>query len=646
MPARTVVVLGAIAALATQAHPQATPTFPSGVELVRIDVVVLDKDGKPVIGLTAADFEVTEGGKPHAIASFEPIVVRAPPASATTGTEPSAPPRVSSSVVPVPEETRYFLIFIDDVHVSPFWIERLRSQLIRFLDAETHEGDWVTLVAPLAGLRWTARTSFERDQLPIVLKSLKGQFRKDDRDEPSDFLAMTMEEFGSPPRVMEIPGPNSSFKPSQTLLAARVYSRAKVRAHQTLASLSDALSSLAGFRGRKSLILYSEGFVKSPRVPDYDRVVELARRVGVTMWVQDPRGLGTGVGTPDGRDDGGPTLTLLDTQAGGLSFVANNTGGPVSMSNDLVAPLHAAAVESTAYYLVGFQPAAGKPGERKLKVRVRRDGLKVRAPDRYFFGEPAPSAKPILAAVEAVSRVTDATDIPLRVSTLFLGNGPKDQIETTLAVEFPAAVGETGDRQLTLLIEARPLGKGDMVHDQIDVALPPSDRPGVATRSLNLHPGVWQARVVVRDPRTEKLGSVLHTFEVPDTSALWVSSPVLSDRLERPSRPRPAIRLDQRYRPADALYCQYRVFGAASDPKTHKPRVTGSYAILRDGQAIQEGPSTPIEPAADGQFQRLMGIGLADFQAGDYTLVLRVTDEVSGQTRELREPFTVEPSQG
>ena len=41
-----------------------------------------------------------------------------------------------------------------------------------------------------------------------------------------------------------------------------------------------------------------------------------------------------------------------------------------------------------------------------------------------------------------------------------------------------------------------------------------------------------------------------------------------------------------------------------------------------------------------------MCIGLADFQAGDYTLVLRVTDEVSGQTRELREPFTVEPSQG
>ena len=58
-------------------------------------------------------------------------------------------------------------------------------------------------------------------------------------------------------------------------------------------------------------------------------------------------------------------------------------------------------------------------------------------------------------------------------------------------------------------------------------------------------------------------------------------------------------------------------------------------------QTVQEGPATPIEPAGDGQIQRLIGFGLADFKPGDYTLVLRVADEVAGKSLELREPFAV-----
>jgi hypothetical protein len=85
-------------------------------------------------------------------------------------------------------------------------------------------------------------------------------------------------------------------------------------------------------------------------------------------------------------------VTLVDTEAGGSSYVANATGGQVSMSNDLMAPLREAAVEASAYYLIGFQPSAGDPGERTLKVRVRRDGLRVRAPEHYFVGGPTPAA--------------------------------------------------------------------------------------------------------------------------------------------------------------------------------------------------------------------------------------------------------------
>ena len=287
------VVLGVLATLATRAEPQAPPTFPSGVELVRIDVVVLDKEGKPVIGLTAADFEVTEAGKPHEIASFEPIVVRSP-ASPATDRELPVPPPVSSSVVPLPEESRYFLIFFDDVHVTAPFAQRVRAQLIPFLEHETREGDWITIVSPLANLHFTARTAFERHQLAPIIRGLKGQFVRNPFKDPLGYYeAMRTSEYGGRAESA-VPGRNSTFQASRALMAEELYALAKRRVRRTLSGLSEAIASLSGFRGRKSLIVYSEGFIKSPSMPDYDEVVELAHRARVNVYFVDPRGLGTG----------------------------------------------------------------------------------------------------------------------------------------------------------------------------------------------------------------------------------------------------------------------------------------------------------------------------------------------------------------
>ena len=49
------------------------PTFSSKIDLVTVDVVVQDGKGRPVRGLTAADFTLLEDGKPQAIATFEGI---------------------------------------------------------------------------------------------------------------------------------------------------------------------------------------------------------------------------------------------------------------------------------------------------------------------------------------------------------------------------------------------------------------------------------------------------------------------------------------------------------------------------------------------------------------------------------------------
>ena len=65
-------VLAAPAASATEA--QAVPSFPVRAARVVVDVVVTDRDGVPVAGLSAADFEIAEDGHRQRIVSFEAIV--------------------------------------------------------------------------------------------------------------------------------------------------------------------------------------------------------------------------------------------------------------------------------------------------------------------------------------------------------------------------------------------------------------------------------------------------------------------------------------------------------------------------------------------------------------------------------------------
>ena len=74
---------------AAQQPPQ--PTFRTGTRLIVETVTVKDKEGKPVEGLTAKDFTLTEDGDPQAITFVEYQRVDAAPAPAPTPAAPAAP---------------------------------------------------------------------------------------------------------------------------------------------------------------------------------------------------------------------------------------------------------------------------------------------------------------------------------------------------------------------------------------------------------------------------------------------------------------------------------------------------------------------------------------------------------------------------
>src|SRR5919106_162643 len=77
------VALACTLLLLPQDQAQRPPRFRTGVDVVELDVTVLDRNRRPVRGLTAADFTVIEDGQPQEIVAFEAIDLPIPdPASA------------------------------------------------------------------------------------------------------------------------------------------------------------------------------------------------------------------------------------------------------------------------------------------------------------------------------------------------------------------------------------------------------------------------------------------------------------------------------------------------------------------------------------------------------------------------------------
>ena len=485
---------------------------------MRLDVIVLDKDDRPVTGLAREDFVVEEEGRPQTVESFEPVIVRGGrPATA------DEPPRLTGARLRAPSEGRCVLIFVDDIHVSNPTMERVRTSLRRFLEKDVREGDWVTVVAPEQQLWWTARNAWEYKQLAGVVGRLVGQGAGDSY---ADWAMVRALEYGQegiggmsaavtgagskssggPGQFAVVGDPNAPVKQEQDI--AQVRRRTEI----SLGGLLQALESLVRLRGQKSLVLVSEGFLLLPKMPGYREAIDVARRANVAIHLVDPRGVQA--------DQSGTALAMTLSDVEGITEV---TGGTVFSGNDPEAGLRRVAERSDAYYLLGYQPDKPGKGERKVKVRVAREGLEVRARSRYYVPEPAkatkvPAPAPGLAAMRSLA---DTTDLPVRAATLYFEANKKGEVATMLATEVLPAPGKKGERLYKLVSEARARDGGPTVRDQFEGS--PEVTPGVPVilaRQWHLPAGVWQVRLLVEDTTTGRFGTVLHTFEVPDPKVL------------------------------------------------------------------------------------------------------------------------------
>jgi hypothetical protein len=167
-------------------------------------------------------------------------------------------------------------------------------------------------------------------------------------------------------------------------------------------------------------------------------------------------------------------------------------------------------------------------------------------------------------------------------------------------------------------------------------------------REFRLRPGRYQVRVAVRDRNSGRIGAVTHDFEVPPLRGFRITSPIVTDTIESPAfasqaPPRPVLVVRRSFPPGSTLYYQFSVLGAAADGAAAS-RVTASHEIRRaDGTLVRGIEPRPIAAGREGGLSRLSGLALAGLPPGDYELVLRITDEVAGQTIERREPFAILP---
>src|SRR5688572_22043392 len=100
-----VLVLALLQPLLAAQQPSQTPSFRTSTLLVVQNVIVRDKKGTPIDGLTAKDFVITEDGVPQQIAFVEYQKLDAPPIGATdiTPTVPARPATALPSVTAVGE---------------------------------------------------------------------------------------------------------------------------------------------------------------------------------------------------------------------------------------------------------------------------------------------------------------------------------------------------------------------------------------------------------------------------------------------------------------------------------------------------------------------------------------------------------------
>lgn len=658
---------------AQQAPPPQQPavTFRSEVNYVEVDVLVTDRDGNFVRGLTRDDFEIVDEGRPQTIDVFAevdiPLERAEQPLAATQPIEPD----VATNARPF--DGRVYLIVLDDLHTAALRSTRVRDAARQFLERHFGANDLAAVVhtsgRPDASQEFTSN---KRLLLDAVDKFMGRGLRSELENKLEDYYRRAGTPMASDPA--------SDFDARERAAQAR-------NAMESVANLAQFMSSLSG--RRKAMLFFSEGVgvdtndfmnnLDATSVLDAQRrAIAAATRANVHIYAIDPRGLTSGgddlIGIQSFPTDTSTGLTSsalrdeLRRSQDSLRTLADETGGFAAVStNDFAGAFDRIVRENSTYYVLGYYPPDARADGKfhKITVRVKNPNLRVQAREGYYAPRrgttTAAARNPIDAMLAAPMRVSG---LPMAV-TADAFKGPDGNATVAVAVDVDAAglrfddAGGTANEDLTLAwFAVGPSGKplGAETQD-IQMRLRPQTRDAIAahgfrvTGRLTLPPGRYQLRVAATSKNAGAEGSVFYDLEVPDftKAPLVMSGIALTSRnaAQAPTRALdPALKetvlvppsARRTFRPDDILALYTEVY----DNDVRAPHGVDIRVSLRDDTGAERFATTDERHSSElggrpGGYGVRTEVPLTGLKPGLYTVTVTATSRATGGATVARE---------
>jgi VWFA-related protein len=641
-------------------------------ELVQIDVLVTDKNNKPVAGLKREDFELFDNNKRQQISNFAYEQTNTRRVSEATTETRSLPRAISAG-----DLKRVIAFVVDTLHIKYENIYRTRKMLEDFVDNKMQPGDLVLILPTGGGSGVLQQFTSDQRLLHRAIDRLRPFYFSNDTTPYRSFARMGMPTMSNPGMGGQAStgrGPAGVSMPRgapSILGTPDPLEEADVRA--TLDALKQVIKSMGKLPGRKVSVFVSEGirFYATQATNDLNQTTALAAQSNVVFYTVDPRGLDTlSLEASDQIDTGGDVTEFLNNKRSdfhesqdSLRAIAADTGGKFfGNNNDIKRGLDSVLDENSAYYMLGFYPESGHWDGKihKVKVVVReRPDLTVTFHKSYLAKSLASEYSrldPKLAeAFEAIMSPLVRRDIDLRLTPLYIDNTQREPVVTLLLhidaskLHFTQAEGryQTKLDEFGLVFDAT--GKAvDKFSNTLDMNLLPQTYEGalrrgfVATRILNLKPGTYQIRMFLREIGSGLIGTANDYIDIPNikvdrfaTSSLFLSGQTIQDGKIVTTAGENSTPSQRRFKAGSEFSYSLVIYNAKLDSKSKQPQLEMRMRVLRgskvefDGQwrpvTIAEGSAPPARIITGGITQ------LGKLGADDYTLEATVRDKLRGK---------------
>lgn len=547
-------------------EPPASVNESAEAVLVEVPVRVTDRNGNPVRGLEAKDFQVFDDGKKQEIVAVDTIDLA----------HRTAAPGEPAEPIP-PAARRHFLILFDFSFAHPRSILAAQRAAKEFVLNGLSPPDFVGVATYSVEHGMKLLTTFSPDRVQVC-RAIETLGLMPTEDLSRDPLALAFDiarvlptsAAGLGVRESNAAAISETLRTMLSLTRARFDQYQRLRVRRLTESLQTLASVLDSVRGRKDIIYLSEGFesrlVTGTRDTEEEREwiisgeqwkVDGEKRFGNPTLKEDFRLVGDQFRRSDcvlhAVDIAGlrldPETTSMDAspQENSLFELAEPTGGEVLRNGNDFREQFARLMASTSLvYVLSFRPEESGQEARyhPLKVKVRRPGTHVISRAGYYerssFHMLSPLERSLLAADVIASEVPVA-EIPARlIASPVPDEKPPFRVPVLIEVPGPELLQRQDGPRLPVEIYVYAHDADGRLRDfftqtaDIDLAM---HRDGLRSGGfrylgqLTLGPGVYRVRALVRNGRTGRMGLAAETVRVPDFSEKqpYVAPPLFLD---------------------------------------------------------------------------------------------------------------------